>query len=86
MKFVKGRGFFPDDELRPIKTVQQVIEGILEANPNRNQTEIVRLAHAVGCSQRQIKDCLRTGPWSRRPGPKNSTLFSLPTEPGDDDE
>lgn len=84
MQFQKGCGFIPSDAFETAKTVVDIITEILEATPNRNQSEIVQLAQQKGSSKGQIEVCLKTGPWSKQSGPKNSTLYSLRTVGLDD--
>ena len=86
MVFKKRHGFTPSEAFKPTRTVEEIITEILEASPNRNQTEIVRLAQAQDCSKRQIESCLRNGKWCKTPGPKNSTLYSLPGDRIGDNE
>lgn len=86
MEFKKGQGFISSEAFTPAKTTEQIITEILEANPNSNQTEIVRLGKAQGCTKRQIENCLKTREWGRSPGPKNSTLYILPAKSREDDE
>jgi hypothetical protein len=86
MQFEKGKGFIPSDAFEPAKTVFEVVAEILEATPNRNQSEIVQLAKEKGCSKGEVETCLRTGPWSKQKGPRNSTLYSQRTEPLDNYE
>src|ERR1019366_8894627 len=78
MKFEKGLGFVSCDNFKSARTTTQIIKKILEINPCINQTAITELGRAQGCSKRQIENCLKTGKWVRSPGPKNSTLYSLP--------
>ena len=85
MKFVKGQGFLLGEPLEPIKTLNEVVEEILEANPNSNQSEIIRLAQALGFAKGKIEVSLKTGPWARTIGPRNSILYSLRTERLNDD-
>ncbi len=85
MKFVKGLGFLPNEQPGSSKTVEEAIETILEANPNSNQSELVRLGQAQGWPKGKIEACLRTGPWSRCDGPNRSILYRLRTEALDGD-
>lgn len=85
MEFKKGHGFIPCEAAKRTRTTMEIISEILEAVPNRNQRDIVRLGKAQGCTRRQIEDCLKTGPWRRTPGAKNSTLYSLSADEASDD-
>jgi hypothetical protein len=85
MEFKKRQGFIPCQALKHSKTTTEIIAEILEASPNSNQTEIVRLGRSRGCHKGQLEQCLRTGHWQRNPGPNNSILYSLPPE-GKEDE
>jgi hypothetical protein len=80
MKFVRGQGFLSGEPFKPIKSLEEAIEEILGANPDSNQTEIVRLAQGAGFARGRVEASLKTGPWVKRPGPKNSTLYNLRTE------
>ena len=86
MTFKKTQGFVPCESFKPTQNTGEIVAEILEARPNSNQTEIVRQAQALGCTKRQIEHCLKTGSWVKVPGPKNSTLYSLPTERSENDE
>jgi hypothetical protein len=77
MEFKKHRGFIASDAFKPTRTTTEIVTEILEANPNSNQTEVVRLGKAEGAGKRQIEDCLRTGPWQITRGAKNSLVYSL---------
>jgi hypothetical protein len=80
MEFKKGQGFIPCEAFKLTRTAIEIISEILEENPSSNQTEILTLAKGLGCTKRQIENCLKTGPWCSTPGPKNSTLYSLPAD------
>ena len=82
MQFKKGQGFLPCEAFKTTRTTEEIITEILEANPLINQTEIVRLSLAQGCTRRKIEHCLKSGKWSTTPGPKNSTLYDLPAGAG----
>jgi len=77
MQFKRGDGFVPCDAFRLARSVKEIITEILDATPSLNQTEIVALGVAQGCSKHQIEACLKTGDWGRTRGPRNSTLYSL---------
>jgi AAA domain len=80
MEFKKGHGFVRREAFKPTRNATEIIAEILAENPNINQTKIVQLGSAAGCTKRQIEDNLRSGEWGRSPGPKNSTLYSLPAQ------
>lgn len=86
MKFEKGQGFISCEPFQSARTTTEIIRKILEVNPCINQTEIMQLGQAQGCTRRQIENCLKTGNWVKSRGPKNSTLYSLPADGSEDDE
>jgi predicted ATP-dependent serine protease len=86
LQFREREGFVACEVPAATKTITEVIAEILRTNPNSNQSEIVRQAQARGSRRRDIELCLKDGDWSRRPGPKNSTLFDLPATELDADE
>lgn len=79
LEFREKQGFVSCDVPRT-RTVQEIISEIVEAHPGRNQTQIVTMARALGCTKRQAEDCLRSGPWKRTRGPNNATLYDLPPD------
>lgn len=83
MEFVQAQGFIAADAFDPARSVTEIISEILGEQPGLNQREIVRRGHELGCTKRQIENCLRNGHWVRVPGPKHSILYSLP-DGGDD--
>ena len=86
LEFQEGNGFIACDVPKArTKTVESVIEDILEAHPRCNQKEVVRLGRETGCSKRQLEHSLKTGCWHREAGPNNSILYGLP-EPADFDK
>ncbi len=84
MRFSKGQGFQRCDSSKPIRTVPELITELLEKRPNVNQSVILDHCLSRGCSKRQVLNSLKNGNWQRIPGPKNSTLFSLPPEREED--
>jgi hypothetical protein len=78
MEFRKGKGFVTGEVFRPTRTVTEIVTEIVEEHPNSNQSDIVQLARAEGCSKGQIEDCLKTGDWFTTRGRNNSILYSLP--------
>jgi len=86
LQFREREGFVSCEAPPATKTITEFITEILRANPNSNQSEIVRQARARGSRRGDIELCLKDGDWSRRPGPKNSTLFDLPENERDGDE
>jgi archaellum biogenesis ATPase FlaH len=84
-EFREGEGFVACDLPTRTKTVESVIEDILEAHPRSNQKEVVRLGRERGCKKGQLEHSLRIGYWHREYGPHNSIFYSLP-EPADFDQ
>jgi archaellum biogenesis ATPase FlaH len=80
LEYCQKQGFIQCENFAPTKTVEEIICEILGNHPRSNQSQVVKMALAQGCTKRQAEDCLRSGPWSKTPGPKNSTLYSLPPE------
>jgi len=78
LEFCQKQGFIQCENFAPTKTVEEIISDILGNHPRSNQSQVVSMARAQGCAKRQAEECLKNGPWDRRPGPKNSTLYSLP--------
>jgi hypothetical protein len=63
------------------RAITDIISGILAIKPLSNQSQIVKMACAQGCSKREVEECLKTGAWGITPGPKNSKLYSLTERP-----
>ena len=86
LKYCQKQGFIQCDDFAPTKTVEEIISDILGSHPHSNQSQVVKIALAQGCTKRQAEECLKNGLWGSRPGPKNSTLYSFPknlSEPED---
>jgi hypothetical protein len=87
LEFREGEGFVACDVPMVTKTVEGIIEGILETHPRCNQKTVVRLGRDQGCSKRQLEHSLRNGYWHKESGPHNSILYSLlPIGPDPEDE
>lgn len=86
MEFFRRKGFVTGDAVKPARTVEEIITDILADRPGCNQTKIVELAKDRGRSKQQVLDCLHKGRWTCTAGPKNSSLYSLPTEGTASDE
>ena len=86
MEFQRGHGFVPCEAFQRARNVTEVITEILTAEPNCNQKRIVEVGRNMGCSKGQIENCLKTGPWLKRPGPNHSILYNLPPEKGDSED
>jgi archaellum biogenesis ATPase FlaH len=83
LQFCPEQGFVQCETFVPTNTVEEIISDILGNHPRSNQSQIVKMARAQGCSRRQAEESLKNGPWDRASGPKNSTLYSLsPAELG----
>jgi AAA domain len=80
MEFKKELGFVSCEAFRPALTVTEIIAEVLAANPGSNQSQVTQIAVHLGLTKRQIENSLKSGPWVRIPGPKNSTLYSLGAE------
>jgi hypothetical protein len=75
MEFRRGFGFVPAETG---KTVSQIIEDVLREHPGSNQSQIIKLCVARGCSKSQVQKALKNGKWDTGKGPKNATLYVLP--------
>jgi len=80
LEFSPKRGFIQCEDFAPTKTVEEIITDILGNHPHANQSQVVDMARAHGCTKRQAEECLKKGPWDRAAGPKNSILYSLRPE------
>ena len=84
MRFKKGAGFLPTAGREHRRDATEVLAALLADAPNSNQSQIVALAKKQGLAKGQVEACLRDGAWTKRPGPNNSTLYSLGTEETED--
>jgi hypothetical protein len=75
MEFRRGLGFVPAESS---KTVSEIIEDLLREHPGFNQSQIIKLCVARGCSKSQVQKALKNGKWDTGKGPKNATLYVLP--------
>jgi hypothetical protein len=78
MEFRRGLGFVPAESG---KTVTEIIADVLRECPGSNQSQIIGLCVARGCSKSQVQKALKNGKWKTGKGPKNATLYVLP-KPG----
>lgn len=83
MKFKKGKGFLQTAGGERKRDATEVVAEILTDAPASNQSQIVAYARKLGLAKAQIEACLKSGDWTKRPGPNNSTLYSLGTERAD---
>ena len=88
LDFRYGEGFIASDVITPIRTVDAVIEEILESHPRSNQKAVVSIGQERGCTKRQLEQCLKAGYWKKEKGPNNSILYSIPepTQPDEDEK
>jgi AAA domain len=84
MRFEKNRGFISSTSSTRLRTTEEVVFEVITENPRTNGKKITDLARERGCSKNQVERCLKSGRWSTDPGPKNSTLYSVPTEHSDE--
>ena len=82
MEFHRGPGFVPAESS---KTVPEIIQDLLREHPGSNQSQIIKLCVARGCSKSQVQKALKNGKWGTGKGPKNATLYVLPN-PGERSE
>jgi hypothetical protein len=80
MEFKKELGFVACEAQKLTLNPREIIAEILAASPGSNQSEVTRIALPLGLTKRQVEETLRSGPWTKTPGPKNSTLYSLGAE------
>jgi hypothetical protein len=85
MEFRRGMGFVPAESR---KTVSEIIEEVLREHPGSNQSQIIKLCVARGCSKSQVQKALKNGKWQTGKGPKNAKLYILPKpeEPSEESE
>jgi len=78
-------GFVPAESGR---TVPEIIKDVLRDHPGSNQSEVIKLCVARGCSKSQVQKALKNGKWNTEKGLKNPTLYILrkPAIPSEESE
>ena len=82
MEFRPGQGFVSCEQPNraAVRSTEEIIKEILLARPNSNQKQLVALGREQGLSKHQVEECLRNGPWRRRPGRGSEILYAVDDE------
>jgi predicted ATP-dependent serine protease len=82
MEFRRGLGFVAAES----RKVTEIIDEVLREHPGSNQSEVIKLCAARGCSKSQVEAALKNGNWETKKGPKNAKVYTLPNPETSHDE
>lgn len=79
LEFVKGKGFIAcemPDTKTAVDPMQTIIE-IVRERPGSNQSQIVKMAQALGVGKHQVEKCLADGPFKPERGTGRTLLYTV---------
>ncbi len=79
LQFVKGKGFIScemPDTKTAVNPMQTIIE-IVRDRPGSNQSQIVKMAQALGVGKHQVEKCLADGPFKLERGNGRTLLYTV---------